>query len=169
MLEPTDIMEELSLAYVSAVVAMAGFAVEIPKRDKDSIDLRVCARGVVAANATLESPEIGVQLKSWKVAAPLEPTFSYALKQKNYDDLRGKRMVPRILVIFTMPEDASQWLLHDEHRLVLQRCAYWTSLEGLPETTNTTSTTVTMDRANLFDPEAVKALLTKAAREEPLS
>lgn len=167
MLEPTDIMEELSLAYVSAVVAVAGFALEPTKRDKDSVDFRVCARGQ-ATGTTLKSPEIGVQLKSWKVAPPTEPTFSYALKQKNYDDLRGKHMVPRILVVFTMPEDAAEWLLHDEQRLVLQRCAYWKSLTGLPDNANTKTTTVRMERANVFDPAAVTALLAKAAREEPL-
>ena len=64
MLWPNDIKEELSLAYVHAVATRAGFSVEWIKKDRDSIDLKIMARGRLDDNATLYSPELSVQLKA---------------------------------------------------------------------------------------------------------
>ena len=63
MLWHNDIKEELSLAYVHAVATRAGFAVEGIKKDRDSVDLKILARGRLHADASLESPELSVQLK----------------------------------------------------------------------------------------------------------
>ena len=59
MLSEDDIREQLSIAYLHAVAARAGYAWEPTKVDRDGIDGRVCARGFIAANASIRSPVIG--------------------------------------------------------------------------------------------------------------
>ena len=169
MLSENDIMEELSLAYVRAVVSRAGYAVEEVRRDRDSIDLHIHARGQIAP-ATLHSPVLGVQLKSTKLDPPVAPaaTFPFDLKVKNYSDLIAPSMIPRILVVFSMPEDREQWLACSEDALVLRRAAYWCSLAGFASTSNTATVRVQVPRAQVFDGAAVASLLVRVARQEGL-
>jgi len=51
VLTRNDIMEELRLVYVRAVASRAGFPVEEIRRDRDSVDLHIHARG--APHSTL--------------------------------------------------------------------------------------------------------------------
>ena len=168
MLSPNDIKEELSLAYVRAIASRAGFSIEEIRKDRDSVDLKVCARGLLAEDAVLTSPELAIQLKA-TVLEPL-PTdeFSFVLPRKNYDDLSAPSLVPRILVVFVLPEDEQQWLTHTEESLILRRCAYWRSLRGAPPTPNETSQTIRMSRGQTFDLDTLRGLLRKVAREEEL-
>ena len=169
MLTTNDIKEELSIAYVRAVASRAGFAVEEIRRDRDSIDLKIYARGRLTPAATLMSPELAVQLKATVLAAPCGRSFSFPLPRKNYDDLIvEKTLVPRILVVFTMPRDATTWLRCSHGALTLKQCAYWASLRGLPPTTNKATKTVTLRRAQPFNPTALRGLLERVACQEDL-
>lgn len=168
MLSTNDIKEELSLAYVRAVASRAGFSVEEVRKDRDSIDLKICARGRLADDAALTSPELAVQLKA-RVLGPLTgEEFPLELSKKNYNDLIAPSFVPRILVVLAMPEDEQQWLTLTEEALVLRRCAYWLSLRGQPATVNETGQTVRMSRRQTFDHHALRSLLRKVARAEEL-
>ena len=168
MLTPNDIKEELSIAYVRAVASRAGFSVEEIHKDRDSVDLKICARGRLVDDATRTSPELAVQLKA-TVLDPVPPTeLSFALKKKNYDDLIQKSLVPRILVVFVLPEDETQWLRCDEESLVLRRSGYWTSLRGRPATANETSETIKVPRSQTFDPVSLRLLLERVAREKEI-
>lgn len=169
MLSENDIMEELSLAYVRAVASRVGYAVEEVRRDRDSIDLHICARGQMAP-ATLHSPVLGVQLKSTKLdhQGSSDTSFPFDLKIKNYTDLIAPTMIPRVLVVFLMPEDPELWLASSEESLILRRAAYWCSLAGLPSTSNTASVRVQMPCRQVFDGDAVASLLVRVARQEDL-
>jgi hypothetical protein len=168
MLSSSDIQEQLSLAYLHAVASRAGFSVEEIRKDRDSIDLKVCARGLLADDAVLTSPELAIQLKATARAQGSEDRLSFALPKKNYNDLIAPSLVPRILVVFVMPEDESQWLTLTPESLVLRRCAYWLSLRGLPPTSNETSQTVYLPRQQTFTHDTLRELLRKVAREEAL-
>ena len=76
---------------------------------------------------------------------------AFPLKIKNYDELRPTDvLVPRILIVVTVPDNLGDWLNHSEQELAMRRCGYWLSLRGEPATTNTTSVTVQLARANQF-------------------
>lgn len=100
-------------------------------------------------------------------AAPLGRVLLRALPQELRRPQRPS-LVPRILVVFTLPEDERQWLTFTEESLILRRCAYWLSLRGAPPTPNETSQTVRLSRGRTFDLDTLRDLLRKVAREEEL-
>jgi hypothetical protein len=169
MLSPNDVKEELSLAFVHAVAARAHFAVEPIRRDRDSIDLKIMARGQLVKDAALESPELSVQLKSTaRDVSGDDETIPFDLPAKNYQDLIKTCLVPRILIVFFMPENDQHWFQLSDAELVLRRCAYWLCLKGRPATQNENSQRVHLPRANVVTPEVLRKLLISVCREEDL-
>jgi hypothetical protein len=170
MLSHNDIMEELSLAYVRAVASRAGFAVEEVRRDRDSIDLHILARG--ALGGALHSPALAVQLKSTVFEHPRGAAevleIPYDLKVRNYNDLVRPTLIPCVLVLLTLPEDRELWLTWTEEALTLRRAAYWLSLRGRPATRNEVTTRIHLSRAQVFDGPAIRGLLERVSRQETI-
>jgi hypothetical protein len=141
--------ESFSLAYVRAVVATAGFALQGGSEpDLDSVDLTISARG---NGGVFRSPRLDIQLK-----CQLNPTggdpWVYDLKAKNFNDLvPSNPQVPRILVVVQVPTDPALWLDHNEERLLMRHCGWWVSLRGLPETTNTSTQRIQIPRLQHFN------------------
>lgn len=162
-------MEELSLTYVRAVASRGGFAVEEVRRDRDGIDLHIHARGRIGSGA-VHSPVLGVQLKSTALDPSAEhERIAFDLKVKNYNDLTSPTLIPRVLVVFLLPEDPTMWLTCTEDALVLRRSAYWLSLWKLPPTTNESTARVHLPRSQVFDTPCVRRLLETIAREEAIA
>jgi hypothetical protein len=91
--------------------------------------------------------------------------ISFELGKKNYDDLRGTDLlVPRILVVIVIPEQAEEWLEQTEENLVMRRCGYWFSLRSYGETENLTSITLYIPRTNIFTVEVLRNLMTMIGR-----
>ena len=170
MLSKQDVQEELSLAYVHAVASRAGFSAEVVRKDRDGIDLHIHARDLVVDDASLTSPVVAVQLKAHMIELePVGATFPFDVPIHNYNRLCAPRSaIPSILVVFAMPRDESAWVECTEGALVLRRSAYWMNLKGAPPSPNESTKRVHVDRANLFNPETVRALLVRVAREENL-
>lgn len=61
MLTRNQIEAELSLAYLHAVAATQGFAVDVPHIDTDSVDAVIAAKGKVDVTSIKHSPKIEVQ------------------------------------------------------------------------------------------------------------
>ena len=153
--------EQFSRAYVQAVAATAGFAWSSPSVDDDSIDMTLAARG---GKGTIRSPRIDLQLKCHAHAEWTQPTFTYPLEIKNYNDLRDTAvMVPRILVIVVIPTVTDEWILHSEHELALRRCGYWTSLFGLPPTENQHTVSIEIDRRNQFHADGLTRIMQRVS------
>lgn len=157
LLSVQDQEEELSLAYVAAVAAKAGYVMATSSKDRDGIDLTI--RGGPAV-----WPLIDIQLKATiNLGQACDGCFRFPLKRRNYDLLRQeKTMMPRLLVVLDLPKDADQWLEITSRALMLRRAAYWVSLRGSPETLNKTSITIKIPKENLFDVSSLRALMEKA-------
>lgn len=166
MLSSNDIKEELSLAYVRAVACRAGFAVEEIRKDRDSVDVTVRARGPLSEDATLFSPALDVQLKATVLDPVPDGELPFDLPVKNFNDLAHRCLIPRILVVFVMPESVDQWLSWSEEALVLRRGAYWLSLHGREPTPNTSTQRVALPRHQVFEPNSLRKLLERVGREE---
>jgi Domain of unknown function (DUF4365) len=160
--------QQLSVAYVHAVAARAGFACQVINVDDDSIDIQVAARGKVHHKSVFRSPKIDVQLKATSQDLISSNYLAFPLPIKNYDELRLEALVPRMLVVLVLPKDQSHWLEQTEDQMVSRRCAYWKSLLGQPETTNSTTTTVRLPRDQCLTAEALRGLMERASRREPL-
>lgn len=92
----------------------------------------------------------------------------FELKLKNYDELRGNYMVPRILVVLSLPASQNQWLTHSVNDLILKNCAYWMTLKGLPAATNGTQKRVKLPRKNVFSQTAIKQILERVSEQQPI-
>ena len=156
LLSDTDSESALSVAYVHAVAAHAGYCCgEPPGPDRDSIDLQIAAGGDMR-------PKLDIQLKATTTLKKADSSFSFALKRKNYDDLRADTQTPRILVVLDLPKEKEKWLQISNDQLAISRYAYWVSLSGEPETDNETSVTVLIPLGNKFDVESLKVLMDKS-------
>lgn len=159
MMDLSQRKQQFSFAYIRAVAAAAGYAVSEPSVDDESIDLMVASRGTSGA---VKRPRLEVQVKCTVDTVLTEEAFSYALKLKNYDDLRDPDvLVPRILVVVRVPENVEEWTEASDQELLLRHCGYWLSLRGMDATTNTTSVTLTLPRANQFTPAALTEMMAR--------
>jgi hypothetical protein len=158
--------QQLSVAYLHAVASAAGFACQAPGVDDDSVDRTLVARGWVHEKAVLRSPKIDVQLKSI-THAPLtaaEESFTFRLNKKNYDDLRHRAMVPRLLVVLLLPRDPGQWVEQDDERMLSRYAAYYVSLSGMPRASQRGKVPVVLPRKNLLSVDNLRRLMAQASQ-----
>jgi hypothetical protein len=161
---------ELSYAYLHAVASRAGFACDIAGRQSDraGIDARIHVKERLAPMALFTDFAIEIQLKATsRNPAVRKEHYSYWLKSDHYEKLRNPGVWSlRLLVVLFLPEDQSQWLIHDEQGMVSRRCAYWVSLKGAPPSENETGQTVYIPIANTFSHDGLRALATRFACQE---
>lgn len=160
LLKP-DRMEALSRAYVSAIAASAGYSMGHIEPDRDSLDALILAKGEMR-------PQIGLQLKATSGIAVTNGPFTFVLSVKNYEDLRVKTQSPRLLIVVSMPVNEADWLHHHADHLILRRCAYWKSLLGEPQTSNTSTVSVAMHTSQVFDAPTLTSLMDKSRAGIPL-
>lgn len=151
-----DREEALSRAYVVAIAAGAGYVAAEQDFDRDGVDIQIRAGGLMR-------PSLDIQLKATiNLGVTANDEYRYPLKRRNYDLLRGSTMVPRILVVLSLPTEEADWLSVTAEQLILRRCAFWASLAGFPETQNNESVTISIHKNNRLDVDALKTLMDKA-------
>jgi hypothetical protein len=160
--------QQLSVAYVHAVAARAGYACQVQVVDEDSVDVLIAATGYVHERAVLRSPRLEVQLKATSTLRLHANHLSFPLKAKNYRDLRERTLIPRILLVYVLPEDPGEWIEMSEECMISRRCAYWLSLLGMPERSNSNRVSVRLPRSQRFDVEQLQGLMERVSREVPL-
>ena len=153
--------ERFSLSYIDAVASQAGYQVIEPRVDHDSVD------GILMADFG-QRPRIDFQAKATELDILRGSNLHYPLPVKNYHDLRVVTRTPRILIVVLVPSEKQQWVSQTEDELCLRRCAYWTCLEGCPDTLNSSSLTVQLPTANIFSGDQLIGLMQKAERGEAL-
>ncbi len=141
----------------------------IPHVDSDSVDAVISGRGRLTAESVKHSPRIEIQLKaSINAEINQDGNFHYALPAKNYDELRADTAIPRLLVLLALPRNEAEWLLHHPDKLILQKCAYFLNLKGLPEKAGIERPTVYVPATNMLTPESLRHLMIKASKMEEL-
>ena len=153
--------EQFSFAFVGAIAAAAGFKFgPSPQPDDESIDAVIRSGGG-------RFPQIDLQLKCTAALSPDAETWSFPLKVKNYRDLRVEDcMIPRILIVVSVPEDAANWVESDDSQMSARHSARWISLRGAPRSDNSETVTVEIPRANRMSPTAVHELFYKVQEGE---
>jgi hypothetical protein len=155
--------EIYSRAYVSAVAGAAGCTVAPPFPDTDSVDLILKYKH---EPGPFHFPMLEVQIKSISTIELKEgvESFSYDLKKKNYDELRGPYYhAPRLLFLVLVPRLSSEWTLHSEKEFLLRKCGYWVSLRNAPESDNTATVAVTCRRADVLAPDSLRDIMIRIA------
>lgn len=140
-----DREEALSLVYVQAVAAKAGYTTSPRSLDRDGVDLQIQAGGDMR-------PTLDLQLKATvNLKMGSDGFVRYPLKVRNYDLLRVGTHIPRLLVVLDLPKDETRWMTVTPRKLILRRRAYWLNLRGRGETRNKFSISVEMPEENLFN------------------
>ena len=170
-LSDKDIKEQLSYAYIHALSSRIGFQCAcLHHPDRDSIDAQISGRGLLENDSTLRSPVLHLQLKAKPTTIGIAPTFSFQVARKNYDDLRQKSHVPKLLVVFIMPMLEQDWLCVDSDHMITRKCAYWHNLLGEPSIVPDTqgSKSVNISTSNLLDMDSLRKLMVRVSREEAI-
>lgn len=148
--------ELFSFAYAAAVIGAAGYNITQPKFGYNSVDFSI--RGT-DDNVPLPFPCLDVQLKCTSGQHVRGSELRFRLPMKNYNDLRRRAALSRILVVVTVPADIKKWINCSPTELILRRCGYWRSLRSLPDVPNTANVTVPIPLANRFTVESLTGLI----------
>jgi len=131
------IKEQISKAYTKVVAAKAG----IIYRDFGEMDYGMDGSfsDVEYSNGRYSESGFGIQfqLKATAHITPKDGRLIYDLEVKNYNDLiKNDVGMPRILILYVMPKDKSEWLIINSEYTILKKCAWWYSLKGSKITKN---------------------------------
>jgi Domain of unknown function (DUF4365) len=158
--------EQFSLAYIHAVVSVAGYALSDPRVDDDSIDVTILSR---QKDGRVSSPRLDVQVKCTSSHQPSGGQLTYPLPIKNYRDLIEDNLaVPRLLIVVCVPENGADWIHQTTERLEMRRCGYWLSLRGMEPSASTTTCSVRLPETNIFSVEQITQIMTTLAQGELL-
>ncbi len=156
-MSPNLIQEQLSWSYIRAVSYRAGYSLYRPEVDDHGID------GTITDPSARGMNRIDFQLKATTVYDVDHSSIRYDLRVQNYNQLIKEDDVPRVLILFIMPEDDSQWLTHSSERLCLRRCAYWADLMGKPNSSNASTVRVSLSTDDVFDRDGLSDMFRRLA------
>jgi hypothetical protein len=156
--------ERLSRAYIQAIAAYCGLSY-LSRETDYGLDLSLYEVAIQDGYYAETGYQLDVQVRSTTAASLDNEHVRYDLKVKTYNDLRPVQiLVPRLLVVYVLPEDEAEWLSWSEEHLILRRTAYWLSLAGKPEVKNKRTVRLAIPRANVFSVEGLRSLM-KRVRE----
>ena len=143
-MSPNFIQEQLSLSYVRSVAFRSGCNLSAWSVDDHGIDgtIKGYARGI---------NRFDFQLKATTRYQVRDENIIYDLRVEDYNRLTRDDDLPRILVVYIMPQDDGQWLSQSSDELCLRNCAYWESLMGRASSSNANTVRVSIPMANVFD------------------
>ena len=103
------------------------------------------------------SETVRVQVKSTESPKHSGPNLCVDLDIPTYDRLRGGS-TPGIIVHVVISKSYPDWLNQGRNKALVRAHAYWTSLWGMPSTTNSTTIRILVPQANVFRPDTVRSL-----------
>lgn len=162
--------EQLSKAYINAVVAHAGHTFSAPQLDY-GVDGSM--HKIASANGRRYDSGIviDVQLKATTRWILQDNFVLYDVEAQTFNDLANRfqeeRATEMILAVLCLPQDENDWLSITEEQLILKKCCYWCKITDQP-TDNTASKRIKIPKGNLLSPEAVIELLEKVAQGEEI-
>jgi hypothetical protein len=160
--------QQLSVVYVHAVATLAGYTYQVQTVDEDSVDVQIGAKGYVDDRSVICSPRIEIQLKATS-SLELKPSYlSFPLRLKNYQELRATTLIPRLLVVLVLPKNAAEWMETSEECMISRRCAYWASLLGMSDTSNTSKVSIRLPRSQQFNVAQLQGLMRRISSQERL-
>lgn len=162
-------MEDLSIAYLSAIAAQDSVDFEMLRHDDDSVDCML-KKVVVLDNGCQFRASLHVQLKSTasrNLYSIGENVATYQLKKKNYDDLRNLGTSEIILCLLVLPEESDKaWVECTDDELLLHGRMYWCSLRNKPDATQKDRVPVELPKDQFLDSNTLAALMIRVAGGE---
>ena len=154
--------EDLSFAYISAVVANAGHNCGPPQRHDYGIDIEIGYVAKFGEGRMDTGHRLHIQAKASHNFAISDDgnCITYDLKVRAYNKLILKDLGnPAILVLYCMPSDENDWLSVYEECTTLRHCGYWISLRGMPASTNKTTLKIEIPKEQMFNDKSLKDIM----------
>jgi hypothetical protein len=149
--------EQFSAAFLRAVASVAGYTLAKPEVDDDSIDWIIASK---AAAGLTRRPRVEVQMKCSARDLIKGDFLHFPLEIKNYNDLRDTNiLVPRVLVVMTVPNALNEWLTQSDTEIAMRHCGYWMSLRGMATVPNTANVMVRIPCEQMFTPAALSDIM----------
>ena len=164
----TQIKEDISISYISAVCAYSGISYEIVRHDEDSTDGTLRKRILLDDGRKFDAA-LRIQLKCTSSLSQYKDngdTITYKLKAKNYNDLRLPSTTPIILGLLVLPVAQDAWMKWSTEELLLKGCMYWASFSGAPEKDNEATVNVLIDKEHVINDISLQHILKQIAKEE---
>ena len=142
--------EQLSWAYLRAVIySSGGYRISTPDIDDHRIDgsIKSLGRGV---------NQVDFQIKSTRRYEIRDNSIYYDLPVGNYNALIREDDMPRVLILYIMPDDANEWIAQSKDELCMRHCAYWAFLMGEPRSANESTQRVAVPTANILDADGLQ-------------
>lgn len=147
---------------IESIVAHAGYSFSVPKNDY-GIDGTI--EEIIASQSGrlfTSGLRLDIQVKATYVHQIKDENIVYPLRAINYNDLVDTdAFTPRILLLYTMPRNKSEWLLEFKRGLVHKSTIYWCSLYGKELSNNANSVTIKIPCSQVFNASSLKMLMDK--------
>lgn len=169
-MDKPHIMEELSMNYLATVAAANGISLSREHHDEDSTDC-ILKNDIRRSDGELYNVTLRVQLKSAYSTSSYNETeenIMYKLKVKNYNDLCRRGTSPIMLCLLLLPEDMDVWTKWSLEDLRINGRMYWASFIGQPESKNSNSINVCLEKSHFVSPQTLQDIFVKLAEEEEL-
>ncbi|MEN8649701.1 DUF4365 domain-containing protein [Streptomyces sp. 21So2-11] len=161
-------MEQLQEGYVQSVAATAGCLFIKQERDMFGMDAMLVRP---STTPVAEESSFYVQLKSTTMIAPERAAqdFGYRFNKRIYMDRLAapRRSIKAVLIVMAVPPGQADWTRVEHSHLTVRQACYWICLEGYP-VPEVEKPSAKIPTANLFDAEALTAIMGKIERGEPL-
>ncbi len=149
-----DHKEWFSRAYVMAVAASAGLAVQPIQDDVDGVDVELRDGGIT----------VDVQLKATAVPTIGPGVLKFDLDVKTYDKLRVDRNSPGYLVVAIVPPDRDKWIDHGQGFMRLLKSAFWLEITGMEPSDNCSTIRLDIPLDNRVTEDALRRIMADARR-----
>lgn len=128
----SSIQSRLGAAYLRAVICCSGCKL-LREDEETDVGVDFHLRFVRSVNGEVKDDAVlDLQLKTSYAVTESDTHIKYNMDLAAYDKLRSREIIPRILVLYWLPRDVSQWLSVDETMLVMKKSAYWLDMTGFP-------------------------------------
>ncbi len=153
------IQERLSVAYVSAVVARAGFSLwNGPSTEYGTDGMIQRIRKLPNGQYHGTGDSIMIQIKATITSELKGKDVIYDMRIDAYNKLANwEGDTPCLLVLLCLPRSADEWLYLDEDNLLLKKCCYWKHICD-PPSGNQSQQRIHIPRSQVFDAKAVSYL-----------
>ncbi|MBU4222609.1 MAG: DUF4365 domain-containing protein [Euryarchaeota archaeon] len=152
--------ENLSIAYISAVAAKAGFMCFRPQDYGTDIEVGIVEQ--IGNNRIDTGYRLCIQAKAshnYRISDQ-DNCIVYDLDVKNYRSLiMENRGIPAILVLYCMPANDDDWLSVYENCTTLKHCGYWISLKGNPESNNSSTQSIKIPKEQMFTESTLTSIM----------
>ncbi len=150
----------LSKSYVNAVATQAGYTCQFTEPDY-GVDAHISEVQVLSNGKFVNSGfDFDIQIKASHNYKKTDTEVVYSLGGDAYERLINFKGGFIVLVLFCVPENASERMTLNENSLELRNCCYWYRI------TEDDKKTLHIPRSQVFDPTACQSLMDCAIKRE---